>query len=97
MDVKKNMQAELSRCEALRREFEAEGESPEVPLTLCTDIPAIPYGETVGGAERLARRIAGRLLRWYLTPILTQQNRINRALLAEIETLRAALAEKTKP
>ena len=96
----KNSYPSTEKWDALRGEFAAAGEYAETPCTLSPEVPLAPYGETPGAAERLARRIMGRLLRWYVQPLIAQQNRINRALREENALLRArvaALEEKHCP
>ncbi len=82
-----------SRYRALAESFRAPAEERTVSVTVSADQPLFPYGEEGGALRRLLRRCVRRCIRWYAEPLVQQQNRVNRALLAEIETLRRRIAE----
>lgn len=58
------------------------------PATVDTEFPSGSDRPVVGPAVRLAKRIVRRGLRWYVKPIVDQQNRFNHAVLDLAERLR---------
>lgn len=58
------------------------------PATVEVEFPSGCDRPVVGPAVRLAKRIVRRCLRWYVKPIIDQQNRFNHAVLDLAERLR---------
>lgn len=58
------------------------------PATVEIEFPSGSDRPVVGPAVRLAKRIVRRSLRWYVKPIIEQQNRFNHAVLDLAERLR---------
>jgi len=59
-----------------------------MPATVEIEFPSGCDRPVVGPAVRLAKRIVRRGLRWYVKPIMDQQNRFNHAVLDLAERLR---------
>ncbi|MFN2607034.1 MAG: hypothetical protein ABR511_03925 [Acidimicrobiales bacterium] len=55
------------------------------------DFPPGSARPVVGAAVRLAKRTLRRAVRWYVTPMMEQQSRLNHALLDAIERLRVRI------
>lgn len=58
------------------------------PATVEIEFPSGSARPVVGPAVRLAKRVVRRGLRWYVKPIVDQQNRFNHAVLDLAERLR---------
>lgn len=56
-----------------------------------TDFPPGSARPVVGAAVRLGKRTLRRAVRWYVTPMMEQQSRMNHALLDGIERLRVRI------
>lgn len=97
------LRGELLSCEpaacsdalwAARRTAFAPKEPPlRTSVTVGAQVPLVPYGETMGFFRRLFRRVVRKSIRWYTDELLREQNEVNRALLARIETLEARVRE----
>ena len=58
------------------------------PATVAIEFPSGSARPVVGPAVRFAKRVVRRGLRWYVKPIIDQQNRFNHAVLDLAERLR---------
>ena len=70
-------------------------EAKGVPLsvTVDADASAQPYGDRPGFFRRLLRRLLRKCMRWYVEPVVQQQNAVNRELLRELEAQKKRLDE----
>ncbi len=83
------------RWDGLAAPFRAavRGETGDVCPVVSADGPLVPYGQSCGALRRFARRLARKSVRWYVEPLVHEQNRVNRALLDEIAALRRRVDE----
>jgi hypothetical protein len=77
----------------LRAEFavEEESEPPEALAIVESSRPLRSNRPVVGPAVVLGKRVARRLMSWYVHPAVHDQNRFNLALLRELRSLEARL------